>query len=80
MLQNNSQNYDNDIPPPQVTLLDMGTEFDYSNWPGCGEIDIMELLGHEPEVTHGTVHYDNGDGYATTTGQKTLPCTAHRVD
>lgn len=26
-------------------------------WPQSGEIDIMELVGHEPNVVHGTVHY-----------------------
>jgi beta-glucanase (GH16 family) len=28
-------------------------------WPGIGEIDIMELIGHEPEKTHHTVHFVN---------------------
>jgi beta-glucanase (GH16 family) len=25
-------------------------------WPACGEIDIMEYVGYEPETIHGTVH------------------------
>ncbi len=25
-------------------------------WPACGEIDIMEFVGHEPDVIHGTAH------------------------
>jgi beta-glucanase (GH16 family) len=25
-------------------------------WPKCGEIDIMEHVGHEPGVIHGTLH------------------------
>jgi len=25
-------------------------------WPECGEIDIMEFVGHNPGVIHGTVH------------------------
>lgn len=29
----------------------------YGGWPKSGEIDIMELVGHEPETIHGTVHY-----------------------
>jgi beta-glucanase (GH16 family) len=29
----------------------------YSGWPACGEIDIMELVGHKPETVHGTLHY-----------------------
>lgn len=28
-----------------------------STWPRHGEIDIMELVGHEPETVHGTVHF-----------------------
>lgn len=27
-----------------------------ARWPACGEIDIMEYVGHEPGVVHGTVH------------------------
>jgi beta-glucanase (GH16 family) len=26
-------------------------------WPKCGEIDIMELVGWQPGVIHGTIHY-----------------------
>jgi len=26
-------------------------------WPACGEIDIMELVGHEPSTVHGTAHW-----------------------
>lgn len=29
----------------------------YGKWPACGEIDIMELIGHEPDKVHGTIHY-----------------------
>lgn len=39
----------------------MPTESIYGPWPVSGEIDIMELLGHEPNVVHGTLHY--GDYY-----------------
>jgi beta-glucanase (GH16 family) len=30
-------------------------------WPACGEIDIMENIGREPDTVHGTVH---GPGYS----------------
>jgi beta-glucanase (GH16 family) len=30
-------------------------------WPGCGEIDIVELIGHLPGTLHGTLH---GPGYS----------------
>ena len=26
-------------------------------WPACGEVDIMELVGHEPGTVHGTAHW-----------------------
>ncbi|HOM99144.1 MAG TPA: glycoside hydrolase family 16 protein [Acidobacteriota bacterium] len=29
----------------------------YGGWAASGEIDIMELVGHEPNVVHGTLHY-----------------------
>lgn len=31
------------------------------DWPGCGEIDIMEMLGHEPDRIYSTVHYVDGE-------------------
>lgn len=30
------------------------------DWPGCGEIDIVELVGKLPDVAHANVHYTNG--------------------
>lgn len=36
----------------------MPTEQDfYGEWPKCGEIDIMEVLGHETNKAYGTIHY-----------------------
>ena len=29
----------------------------YGQWPKCGEIDIMEILGHDPNTMYGTIHY-----------------------
>ena len=34
-------------------------------WPKCGEIDIMENIGKEPSIIHGTVH---GPGYSGDNG------------
>lgn len=34
----------------------LGADIDSVGWPDCGEIDIMEYLGHEPRVLHGTIH------------------------
>lgn len=29
----------------------------WGQWPVCGEIDIMEVLGHQPKTCFGTLHY-----------------------
>ena len=31
----------------------------YGQWPRCGEIDIMEVLGNDTTKSYGTVHYGN---------------------
>lgn len=31
----------------------------YGGWPQCGEIDIVEQLGHEPNRVYGTLHFGN---------------------
>lgn len=35
----------------------MPTHNVYGGWAASGEIDIMELVGHEPDVVHGTLHF-----------------------
>lgn len=40
---------------PAIWML--GSNFNQVGWPACGEIDIMELVGHQPNRVHGTVHY-----------------------
>ncbi len=35
----------------------LGSNFQTVGWPMCGEIDIMELVGHQPSTVHGTIHY-----------------------
>lgn len=35
----------------------LGQNIGTVGWPTCGEIDIMELVGHEPGTVHGTAHY-----------------------
>jgi hypothetical protein len=50
---------------PAIWML--GENITAVNWPACGEIDITELVGHEPQKVHGTVHYSS-DGYKTSTG------------
>jgi beta-glucanase (GH16 family) len=40
----------------------LGNNIQDVSWPLCGEIDIMELVGNEPETVHGTVHWANPAG------------------
>ncbi|MEM9836563.1 MAG: family 16 glycosylhydrolase [Bacteroidota bacterium] len=47
----------------------LGTNITDIGWPACGEIDIMELVGHEPSTVHGTIHWGpQGQGYSNFTG------------
>ena len=34
----------------------LGTDIETVSWPACGEIDIMENIGREPSIIHGTIH------------------------
>lgn len=54
---------------PAIWML--GENITSVGWPACGEIDIMELVGHQPAQVHGTVHY-NSDGYKQSTGSTSL--------
>jgi len=35
----------------------LGSNIDNVGWPACGEIDIMEYLGHQTSTVHGTAHW-----------------------
>jgi beta-glucanase (GH16 family) len=39
----------------------LGADVDKVGWPRCGEIDVMENIGREPNVVDGTLH---GPGYS----------------
>lgn len=41
---------------PAIWML--STEWKYGGWPQSGEIDIMEHVGYDPGVIHGTLHSD----------------------
>jgi len=34
----------------------MGDNINTVNWPSCGEIDVMENIGKEPSINHGSMH------------------------
>jgi beta-glucanase (GH16 family) len=39
----------------------LGDNIDTVPWPACGEIDVMEMIGHQPGTLYGTLH---GPGYS----------------
>jgi len=39
----------------------LGANFEEVGWPECGEIDVMEFRGQQPQVIYGSVH---GPGYS----------------
>jgi beta-glucanase (GH16 family) len=43
----------------------LGNNSGTAEWPACGEIDIMENIGKEPAIVHGTIH---GPGYSGAAG------------
>jgi beta-glucanase (GH16 family) len=54
----------------------MPTDSEYGGWAASGEIDIMEYLGHEPMMVHGTLHFGgqwpynvkNGESFTSDSG------------
>ena len=42
----------------------------YGEWPKCGEIDILEVLGNQVDTAYGTIHY--GDPHAQQQGTYVL--------
>ena len=51
----------------------LGDNIDQVGWPDCGEIDIMENIGKEPAIAHGTIHGPGYSGAAGITAAFTLP-------
>ena len=45
----------------------LGANIEERPWPGCGEIDVMELKGQNEDTLWGTLHGPNGSNGSTTT-------------
>ncbi len=45
---------------PAIWML--GSNITTAPWPACGEIDIMEHKGNEPDIIHGSLHYPGNFG------------------
>ena len=50
----------------------LGNNIGTVGWPTCGEIDIMENIGKEPSVVHGSMHGPGYSGANPLTGSYTL--------
>ena len=51
----------------------LGDDISSVRWPTCGEIDIMENIGREPNIVHGSMHGPGYSGEHPLTAAYTLP-------
>jgi beta-glucanase (GH16 family) len=51
----------------------LGDNIDTAQWPNCGEIDVMENIGKEPSIVHGTFHGPGYSGAGGVTAAYALP-------
>lgn len=58
----------------------LGSSITSTGWPRCGEIDIMENVGREPSVNHGSIHGPGYSGGNAISGLFTLPGPARLAD
>lgn len=54
----------------------LGADYDKVGWPACGEIDIMENVGMEPRLVHGSLHGPGYSGGSALTSDYALPSGA----
>ncbi len=50
----------------------LGQNYATNAWPACGEIDVMEHVGNNQNVIHGTLHYPGNSGGNGNSGTTTI--------
>ena len=65
---------------PAIWML--GDSYGKIRWPDCGEIDIMEFVGHKPKTVHANIHckkynHIKHNGKGSTTQSNTLTSEFH---
>ncbi len=58
----------------------LGSDFYDVGWPTCGEIDIMELIGHNNHIVHGTVHFGENPSEAASVGASRITPSGDKFD
>jgi uncharacterized protein (TIGR03437 family) len=58
----------------------MGDDVNTADWPGCGELDIMENIGKEPTTVHGTAHGPGFSGPDSSGSSYSLPGNVRFAD
>jgi len=54
-------------------LWALGANFETVGWPNCGEIDIMEHVGNNPNVPSSALHYPGNFGGTAVTASTSIP-------
>ena len=58
----------------------LGNDIGTIGWPACGEIDVMENIGKEPSLVHGSLHGPGYSGDRDYTSEYKLPGGVHFAD
>ena len=60
---------------PAFWMMPVDNDFTANPWPHCGEIDIMESVGYDPNVVVSTIHCTkyNNTGTAIESARKKVP-------